>query len=599
MAGITALLSKRQNACELVRKALDSTFDLQSLQTVIVPLENTCVALGAALPRHLTRHAMYSTASARALLFYGEIYNDMAGSEEASYTLSNYLRQGTDSFSGLNGPCSFLIWDEETKELLAVTDRLGRYPFFYFSAGEVFGITTDLDAVFSSGILRPALLQESLVDFSTIGFPLGTKSLFEGVQRLAGGSVLQAGPDGVEVRRYWQPSFNTGYGQADQLVDTFEMCTRRAVEQYPGCTATLSGGWDSRATWAILGRSGSDVVPSTYGVPKSTDITLAEDVSRELHLAHAVIYPDADFFRSFHDLAAEIIIRGNGHLPIDLAFQLYAYRKLSERFTMMLDSAGCEMRRGIRAQRAAQHGKRDIDLANFLISMYRAGLESVLTGEFLGDTCGDTARRITASFDRLPGVSQTEKIDSFSYHELWSHSYAHGYPMQSGLITVRMPYTDNEFYDQYLAAEPSVRWSHKFQHTVIERFAPELKNIPVAHGGIAIPYGETFAQYAPAAYHLALTTLVRSIHAPSLLAFDNNRPFRPYHRWYGNELRTYVREMLLGGLLREMNIFKMNEIETLIQRQETSALDFSRSLHSLLTLAHLQEYVRNHRLKVL
>ena len=257
------------------------------------------------------------------------------------------------------------------------------------------------------------------------------------------------------------------------------------------------------------------------------------------------------------------------------------------------------MRRGIRAQRTAQHAKRDSDITDFLISMYQTGVwnEALLTRRFLSETSDTTSKRLTGWLEQLECNSWEEKIDAFSYDELWSHSYAHGYPFQTSVIACRMPYTDNEFYDLYLLADSVVRWSHKFQDAVILRLAPELKRIPISYGHIAVPYGESYRRYAPALYHLGLTRLSTSLHANWLLRFDNSKPFRPYHRWYNSELLSYIREMLFNGSLERTGIINMKGVENLLKHQMSTMADHSRPIHILLTFAHLIEYVHSFQSK--
>ena len=268
MAGITALFSKKQQAphlAHLIQHVLGSTFDLSTIQSVRVPLDNASVTLGATFPKHFQRKKAYATKDSHTLLLYCELYNDLMGQDEAEYVLATFAETGFSCLSNLNGPFAFVIWNDHKKELVAVTDRLGRYPLFYFASDDLVGITSDLDACFSAGIYHASILKESLIDLLTIGFPLGDKANFEGVKRLTGGKYLIISSQGIEECRYWQPSFRDGQINVEQLVDTFETCTKRAVEKYPRSTATLSGGWDSRATWSLLGKYKNNVTATTYG----------------------------------------------------------------------------------------------------------------------------------------------------------------------------------------------------------------------------------------------------------------------------------------------------------------------------------------------
>lgn len=100
-----------------------------------------------------------------------------------------FSERGWHSLSQLNYPFALFCWDNSTKELIIATDRLGCFPIFYFFKNGISVFTTDLHAIFNAGVCSPSLQEESIVDFLTIGFPLGEKSMFEGVQRIAAGQL--------------------------------------------------------------------------------------------------------------------------------------------------------------------------------------------------------------------------------------------------------------------------------------------------------------------------------------------------------------------------------------------------------------------------
>lgn len=598
MAGITALYIKKQQpfgGSGLIRRVLDSSFPPSRTQCLSVPLDHDSVALGASFPKHFERKNAYAIRPPRTMLFYGELYNDLMGKDEAEFALTRLSQNGLSWLCNLNGPFTFIVWDEQTKELIAVTDRLGRFPLFYFITDDYIAITTDLDACFSAGLYRASLLHESVIDLLTVGFALGEKTMFEGVRRASGGTYLVISPRGIVQHSYWQPRLRHSNEAIEHMVNMFEVCTIRAVRRCPECAATLSGGWDSRATWAVLGKSPHQVSAVTYGEATSADVSIASTVSRFRSAPHIVLQAGEDFFKSFDTLARETIIRGNGHLTIDLAFQLYVYQRIAEHFPIMVDSAGCEMRRGIRAKHAARRSRQTSDITEFLLSIYQTGVwnETMLSHSLGCRTEDSTFFRLTEWLEQLGAASGEEQIDAFSFAELWSHSYAYGYPFQTSVIACRMPYTDNEMYDLYLTAGDFVRWSHKFQDAVIQRFAPELKHVPISHGGITVPYGESYRRYLPLLYHEGLMRLEKVLHARWPLRLDNSKPFRPLHQWYRGELKAYVREMLFSGSIEKSGLINMNNVENVLRHQRETMADHSRPISILLTLAHLLDYVRN------
>jgi hypothetical protein len=333
----------------------------------------------------------------------------------------------------------------------------------------------------------------------------------------------------------------------------------------------------------------------TYGVTGSADAELAALVAENLHVRHMLITPEKGFFDSFSDWTRKVIALSNGHATIDLAFQIYVYDRLSEHFPAVLDSAGCEFRRGIRGRLAAARAKCTHDISIFLTTMYATGIwnETMIDADFYHTHASATIGKLTDWLDTLQCATYRGLVDAFSTSELWAHHYAHGYPLQTNVIACRMPFSDNEFYDTLLAAVSDIRWSHRFHRGVIRRFAPSLERIAVSHGSCKVPYGESITRYVPLLYHGALSHLASTEPLSWLRSFDNYKPFRPYHHWYSNELEEYVSDTLSSATVREY--VNPSGINDLLRRQHREPVDHSHGISILLTLVHLLEYARGFR----
>lgn len=602
MAGITAYVIRHSSHLpieRLVEKTVESTFQSSDLQSQHVISRDRRFAMVGSFPRHfqrrapLTGRANFTARGSRLLLFYGELYNSLGQQTEAEFVLDRIEERGYSALAELNGPFALLGVDEERHTLTAATDRLGRFPPFYCVTDEFVCITTDLHAVLAAGIFPARLNEESVVDFLTIGFPLGEKSMFEGAKRIGGGQYWVLADTGIEQHTYWKPIYGETQNALDDMMEAFEFCTERAINMRPNASVALSGGWDSRATWAVLGKRSERPTAMTFGEARSTDVEIASAIARTLDLAHLIVEPSDRFFRSFPELAKKTIILGNGHVTVDLAFQLYAFEQLSPQFEMLLDSAGCEFRRGVRARRAVESASQTADITNFLTSMYATGIwnRDCIARDFFDAHKNDTPIRLTSWLERLECDSYRAQVDAFSSQELWAHHYAHGYPLQTSVIACHMPYSDNEFYDLFLRSGDDTRWSHTFHQAVIAKNAPELESIPISHGHCRVPYGDSPFRYATVLYHSIIQRAASVPPTRWLRRFDSWRPFRPYHRWYVEELASYVGEILETNRESLNNYLNYNGVGALLERQKKRGLDLSHGISILLTLAHLVEYV--------
>jgi asparagine synthetase B (glutamine-hydrolysing) len=599
MAGITAFVRFGEilpSGAELTGRMMNASVDLPGVKRVNLLNDGSPVALGGTYPAHFQRRGESAGEGGKTLLFYGELYNDLCGEDEAEYVLRRWTENPTAALALLNGPFVFFLYDAPTGELTVATDRLGRFPLF---TGEVDGtrfFTTDLHAIFNAGIVVPELEEKSIASLLTIGFPLGEESMFRGVKRITGGSLWKVSRRGISSHTYWKPDASGGVTDINVLVDSLSTCVHRALRHAGEVAVTLSGGWDSRATCAIAA-SGSPPRTVTFGVPGSADVELARVVARTLGFPHLNLMPEEDFFTTFQSRAEDVVRHSGGHATIDLAFQHYMYDRLRGEHLFLLDSAGCEFRRGIRASRAARQATCTRDIALFLLGMYSGGIWNAarIGKEFYATYRRTTEEKLTALLDGSGAMSRGEQIDYFMSAELWSHGYAHGYPLQTHLVGCLMPFSDNEFLDLFLNSIPEIRWSHMLHRAVIHRYAPQLETIPISHGGVTVPYGDSPARDGPMLYHRLLSHAASRKGWTWLRSFDNSRPFRPYARWYGNELEHYVAEMLLDDSSPVRDYIDRKGISELLHLQKQNRGDYSHGVSLLLTLSHLLKYAKELR----
>lgn len=601
MPGITAFVRLQPTSVSpshLLARTLQASFPLPECITEQAHLNSSEIAFGGTFPRHFQRPAVVATKNGNTVLFYGELYNDLGGKSEAEYVAGQLQHKGDLSFlTELNGPFALFLWDEHKHELVVATDRLGRFPVFHGTYNGCFVATTDLHSPFNAGVLTPELRDEAVADFLTIGFPLGDQSLYNNIDRLTGGSVLRISREGISRSVYWDHRVGNELFEVEPLLDAFRFCVDRSLRGKEERAVTLSGGWDTRVTAAVAASLGLPFVGVTFGVQQSADVELAAAVARTLHVPHIIIQPKEDFFASFHTLAEKVVALSAGHLSVALAFQIYAYERLRTQFVSLVDSAGCEFHRGIRALRAVRNATSTADITRFLRSMYGTGVwnPEIIDKDFYAVHRTRTDEKLTGWLDSRACRSFSEQVDAFSIHELWGHSYAHGYPLQTSFIGCQMPFSDNEFYELYLRASESIRWSHRFHRAAIHHAARSLEQIPICHGPFSVPYGESLGRYVPVLYYRWLSTAASVPGLSWLHAFSNYRPFRPYHRWYAQELAGHARDMLNSSAMRLSGYVNVDAATNLLEKQMHDPRDYSHGINLLLTLAHLLEYVKSFR----
>src|SRR5437870_13912442 len=97
MAGITAViryLSVPPSPADLLCGAIGGSFPLPELKRVVTPADNPRMAMGGTYPLHFQRKAESFKIGGTTLLFYGELYNDLKGKNEAEFMFEKFLSGG-------------------------------------------------------------------------------------------------------------------------------------------------------------------------------------------------------------------------------------------------------------------------------------------------------------------------------------------------------------------------------------------------------------------------------------------------------------------------------------------------------------------------
>ncbi len=203
-------------------------------------------------------------------------------SEERQSELSEWIAQRDGDFL-------LLVVDQAEGTTWAINDAFGRLPTYRATVGETTILTRELKVVrelarqFGDGLSADRLALGQMLLF---GYPLGTRTLFDGVEQLPPGSTLEMDSGTVqstyEFRFDEHPNGDRSIDEnAHHLRDRFvEACENRA-----GVTdktiVSLSGGLDSRAVIAGYTHTDTELVAAT-SARKNGGNTAEVDVARQV-----------------------------------------------------------------------------------------------------------------------------------------------------------------------------------------------------------------------------------------------------------------------------------------------------------------------------
>jgi asparagine synthase (glutamine-hydrolysing) len=222
---------------------------------------------------------MHNEAGDKWIVFNGEIYNYQQirrGLEERGhkfYTNSDteaivhlYDEYGADCVDHLRGMFAFAIWDESDQSLFIARDRVGKKPLLYShrpNGDLIFG--SEFTAMLEHpDITRTVDLEaiDSYMSFLCIPAP---QTAFKEIRKLEPGHWMRWKAGKIETKRYWLPNFanKIKISETEAIEETTrilrESTKLRMISEVP-LGAFLSGGVDSSAVVALMAQESTEPV---------------------------------------------------------------------------------------------------------------------------------------------------------------------------------------------------------------------------------------------------------------------------------------------------------------------------------------------------
>lgn len=221
--------------------------------------------------------------------------------------LETVRREGLRGLDRLNGQFAFASYDEATEQLLLARDRLGILPLYYAEGPGFVAFASEVKALLPA-LGAPQLDDEAVEDYLTYRSVPPGRTLFRGVKKLAPGTALHIGRDGVLRPEVWwalpaqlQGEMLQGTAALQAVEQQLERAVAgRLVADVP-VGAYLSGGLDSSLTVALMKRlrDGGEVQTFAAGFddPRFDELPYAKQVSEAVGTTHHEVHVTAQDFR--------------------------------------------------------------------------------------------------------------------------------------------------------------------------------------------------------------------------------------------------------------------------------------------------------------
>ncbi|MCX9080640.1 MAG: asparagine synthase (glutamine-hydrolyzing) [Candidatus Methanoperedens sp.] len=208
----------------------------------------------------------------KVIVHNGEIFNflelktelESKGYEFKSKTdteviLASYNEWGIECLDKLRGMFAFVIYDKSRNILFGARDRFGKKPLKYFFDGSVFIFASELKAILTQKEVKKEVDWEAIDDYLTLQYVPHPKTGFQNIFKLpqAHYFTLDLNTKKFEIKRYWVLDYSQKLDLSEKewvklLEEALKESVRlRMISDVP-LGAFLSGGIDSGAVVAFM-----------------------------------------------------------------------------------------------------------------------------------------------------------------------------------------------------------------------------------------------------------------------------------------------------------------------------------------------------------
>ena len=195
---------------------------------------------------------------------------------ELAVLYAGYQRWGHEIGSHLYGSFAFVIQDDEKEELFGIRDHFGLEPFYYsltedgrllfgtkpaaLTDGQVCPQGNGVSSVLEKEKGRTGLDREALLLYMCFGYPVGDRTLYQGVRKLMPGRYLLVKKGKLHIYTYYKPAFCPDHRVSEEewtyrIEQTFRMILKEDAGNFDFSRGAsfLSGGVDSSYMLACSG----------------------------------------------------------------------------------------------------------------------------------------------------------------------------------------------------------------------------------------------------------------------------------------------------------------------------------------------------------
>jgi hypothetical protein len=529
-----------------------------------------------------------------ALAVFGEIYlSDGSPLREDNFEsrfLRPFLQDPRRILLELDGCYSFAVVSH-TGELWLATDPFGTFALHYSTVDDGLAFGSQMAAVQS---LRNKCSTDRIgvEEYLGLGMTLRGRTLVADINRMGNASLLHRLPNGVTtVAQYYRPEYREKSRDVRRTLSEIHQILAEGVARrtsYENVAASLTGGFDSRATWSMILAAGnpSSVTAHTHGLPHAHDIEIATRITDALRIPHDVFLLSEALLKDMPRLWEETARLGEGVVPISHSFALPVFQSLGQQFTMLLDSYGGAFYRRQRMKNA----ERRIDRSKDIVSQIRSYEQSPLLRS--GLLRRDVAQNVLATIDRglreyyssIEHVHELgDKLDLYHFEQVDAMKDSMLCNMEMNFKGVQHPLMNRHAIDLAATLPVAARRRDAVHKYIIAKSYPTLQHFAMDNVGFPAPYfGFSSLRYGAMVLEI-IARRMQHLGIPVPTSLMLRRPTIDLEHILSHGM-DYMSERLLDRSAVVADFVQKDALETAIQSVRSGEYGSGHALMQLLTL---------------
>lgn len=514
---------------------------------------------------------------------------------DPEFILYLYEEYGNDFVHKLNGCFSIVIWDKKSHKLLIANDRHGLRPIYYADNNGYILFGSETKAIIQDRDFKKIVDDRAVAELFSLGFIMGNKTLFRGIELLPPASMLTYKDGKILVEQYWDYDLNKKYDNYSEeyYIEKLSKFVLQAVErrmkknnkkeENNRIGVLLSGGLDSRTIVGSIDKKYYPIHTFTYGKLYCGDAKFAHMISDKLGTIHHYYELKPEYFI---DRVENVVYLTEGMLNIFNANFLLSdtLEKMSEFTDIVLHGYLGDTTTGNR------FAGRSFVLINHKDNFkILTDVSSYLPVEFLRNLFDKNYFRqiekdLNFSKDYViqMGNNIITSKDRLMYYLLRERNrriIAVGFSFMRNILEDRTPFTDNDYIDFILKVPNAYKIEQRIYKKMILSTFPDLRDVPCQSTGIPL-YKTNFQIRCKQLVNL----LTQKIFKTKLFS-DEDKEVVDYSKWTrdNKELREYIYSVLLDKRTLERSYFNQEFIKEILDLHFRGEKDYLGLIGLLLT----------------